>query len=115
MLTIQGHSKGGAEAAANAIVTNKNAILFNPAKLSTFVNTKVGLYYQVYTAKINAYVVNGEILNELFGAVDTPGGAVHYLRSQYPLGRWNIWNFKKNIENSIENHSMGSVINALKE
>ncbi|KJB84891.1 hypothetical protein AZ66_28070, partial [Paenibacillus sp. E194] len=114
-VTMVGHSKGGAEAAANAIVTNKNAILFNPAKLSININTKVGLHYQVYTAKINAYVVNGDILNEMFGKVATPGGEVYYLRNQYPIGKWNVWNFTKNIENSIENHSMGSVINALKE
>ncbi|WP_430110132.1 hypothetical protein [Paenibacillus sp. B1-33] len=87
ILRVTVHSKGGAEAAANAIVTNKNAILFNPDKLSTSMNTKVGLYFQVYTAKTNAYVVNGEILNELFGEVDTPGGEVYYLRNQYPIGK----------------------------
>lgn len=29
-ITFIGHSKGGAEAAANAVANNKNAILFNP-------------------------------------------------------------------------------------
>ena len=60
-ITFVGHSKGGAEAMANAVVTNRNCIVFNPAVV----------YYkpyglrkkrEQYTALISAYFVEGEFL-----------------------------------------------------
>ena len=64
-ITFVGHSKGGAEAAANAVATNRNAILFNPAA----VNLKgYGLSIANYTGYkglgVTAMVVRGEFLDE---------------------------------------------------
>lgn len=55
-----GHSKDGAEAAANAVASNKNSIIFNP----TTVNLKAyGLNSSNYKASMTAFIVNGDILN----------------------------------------------------
>ncbi|SIS86428.1 DUF6443 domain-containing protein [Belliella pelovolcani] len=56
-LTFVGHSKGGAEAAANAVATNRDAYVFNPAA----VNLKAyGLSSKDYTASMTAFVVKGD-------------------------------------------------------
>lgn len=66
-----GFSKGGAEAVANAVATNKPAIVFNPAtvRLSAY-----DLDYDNYDSEITKYVVDGEALNYLFrGVASAPG------------------------------------------
>jgi RHS repeat-associated protein len=56
-LTFVGHSKGGGEAAANAVATNRDAYVFNPAA----VNLKAyGLDSKNYTANMIAFVVKGD-------------------------------------------------------
>ena len=56
-LTFVGHSKGGAEATANAVATNRDAYVFNPAA----VNLKAyGLSSKDYTASMTAFVVKGD-------------------------------------------------------
>lgn len=92
-ITFIGHSKGGAEAAANAIATNKNAILFNPAELST-VNHGFDIFS--YTANLTAYVVIGEPLN-IFNFF------VHYgiTYKSKPLPFYSI--------DPLQNHSMNAV------
>ena len=55
-----GHSKGGGEAIANAVVTNKNVITFNPSRTAF---SQYGLDESKYTANSKRYVVDGEILN----------------------------------------------------
>ena len=114
-ITFVGHSKGGAEAAANAVATNKNAILFNPAS----VNLKAyGLDAETYTAEMTAFIVKGEILDYIFGDISEPIGRVVYLPQQYPTdysGNTTLGTLKKNIENRIENHLMEAVISALKQ
>ena len=64
-ITFVGHSKGGAEAAANAVATNRNAILFNPAAVNL---KKYGLSIENYTGYkglgVTAMVVRGEFLDE---------------------------------------------------
>lgn len=96
--TFVGHSKGGAEAAANAIVTDRNAILFNPATL----NPKAyDLDISEYTGETTAYIVKGEILDKVFGPISKPVGDRVYLPCQY-------WD-------SIENHYMDAVIRAITE
>ena len=56
-LTFAGHSKGGAEAAANAVATNRDAYVFNPAA----VNLKAyGLDSKGYSASMTAFVVKGD-------------------------------------------------------
>ncbi|MNJ46039.1 hypothetical protein D3C77_411590 [compost metagenome] len=109
-VTMIGHSKGGAEAAANAVATNRNAILFNPAAVSLEL---YGLKASSYYAKMTAYVVRGEALDQAFGSGSEPIGKKVYLPIQYPVNyKWNVF---KNISNSIKNHSMESVIKALKK
>ena len=65
-ITFVGHSKGGGEAMANAVATNRNAITFNLAKANLPVYG-LGQAKKAYSATMIHYVVEGEILNSLFG------------------------------------------------
>ena len=58
-----------AEAAAAAVATNNDSILFNPATVSL---EMYGLNAKNYTADMDVYVVRGEILNNLFGWISKP-------------------------------------------
>jgi hypothetical protein len=113
-ITMVGHSKGGAEAAANAVATNTNSILFNPASVNL---SAYGLNKSDYTASMTAYIVKGEILNNLFGPISSPIGTVVFLPTQYKTPRWVIGTARTimNQYNAIKNHSMSAVISALKE
>ena len=95
-ITFVGHSKGGAEASANALATNKNAILFNPMSINTLA---YGLRPSNYTANMTAYIVKGEALNNIFGKFFKPSGNLVYLPSQY--------------DSSVDNHSMSAIIKYL--
>ncbi len=98
-ITMIGHSKGGAEAVANALKTNKNAIVFNPA--TTFTD-EYDLSVDDYSADMTVYVVKGDILNGLEGWFSEPIDEIVYL----PRQSW--WN-------GVENHGMDAVKAALKE
>ena len=95
-VTFIGHSKGGAEAAANALRLNKNCIIFNPASVNA---SAYGLDVNKYTANMTAYIVEGEILNMIFNSVSAP------IDQRVDLIRY-TWN-------PIKNHSMEAVKNAL--
>ena len=95
-ITFIGHSKGGAEAAAAAVATNKNALLFNPATVNLF---GYGLSGGNYSAEMTAYIVDGEILNNIFGWMSTPIGDMQPLYSKE--------------SGAINKHSMDAVIEAL--
>ncbi|MBR2180972.1 MAG: RHS repeat-associated core domain-containing protein, partial [Oscillospiraceae bacterium] len=95
-VTFVGHSKGGAEASANALATNKNAILFNPMSINPLA---YGLNSSKYTADMTAYIVQGEILNNIFGNISKPIGNAVYLPAQY--------------DSSVGNHSMSAIIKYL--
>jgi len=57
-----------AEAAANAVLTNRNAILFNPATVNLESYLKpYGVNKSNYTAEMTAFIVEDEILNNIFG------------------------------------------------
>ncbi|MBJ6362780.1 RHS repeat domain-containing protein, partial [Paenibacillus sp. GCM10012307] len=109
-VTMVGHSKGGAEATANAIANNKNAITFNPAVADILLN---GLHKEApnYTGTMTHYVVKNEFLHSLVG--NPPFGTVVYLPTQHKLKKW--YNVVYNMEQRIKNHSMESVKSALKE
>jgi hypothetical protein len=122
-ITMVGHSKGGAEAVANAVANNKNAITFNPAKPDL---SEYGLSDLDYTASVTNYVVTGEVLNGIFGEV--PTGTTVYLPQQVFFDENNVrekkWYngglvlydiAKEESRVAIDNHSMDSVISALKE
>jgi RHS repeat-associated protein len=107
-ITFVGHSKGGGEAAANAIATNCNAILFNPSPINFHAYK---LNSSTYTGKMTSYVVKGEILYNIFGPISKPANTV-YLPSQYSV--YTI-SEAQNLLNSIKNHLMPAVKKAIIE
>ena len=113
-ITFVGHSKGGAEAAANAVATKKDCIIFNPA---TVFLSEYGLSSDNYSANMTAYIVEGEFLNNIFGAISAPIDEVHYLKEptwtsiiKSLLGSPAFW-----IADSFNKHSMDTVIDLLEE
>lgn len=120
-ITFVGHSKGGAEALINAVATDKNAIVFNPAA-PDFVD--IGLEPSKYSGKATSYVVRGEILNDHQGeeALDEVGNVI-YLRQQYEFWRTNSdYSYLDedtinlhDLEASINNHLMDAVKAALEQ
>jgi len=104
-ITFVGHSKGGAEAAANAIATNRPAIIFNPAPLSIKEN---GLTEKnkTYDAKMDVLIVDGDILDVIFDTkniFESVGSNTNIIPlpalekiNWYDLAFWKI---KKNIVN----------------
>ena len=97
-ITFIGHSKGGAEAAANAIATNRNAILFNPA--ATALN-EYGLNANTYSGGMTVYVVKGEPLNALNSLL---GAKAIDNYETLPFYSWN----------PIKNHSMEAIKSGVK-
>lgn len=113
-VTMIGHSKGGAEATANALATNTNAFTFNSATPNVPV---YDLLYEVdnkkkwheYTATMVHYAVKGDVLTGTMGT--PPYGNTVYLPNQYPTKWWHSG--ARIVKNGINNHSMESVIKAL--
>ena len=108
-ITFVGHSKGGAEAAANSVATNKNAILFNPATVNLDIYK---LDKSKYTREMTAYIVEGEVLNNAFDLISEPIGRVVNLPSQYNV---HTSIDALNVINSVRNHFMDAVKKAIKE
>ena len=102
-LTFVGHSKGGAEAAGNALATNRNALLYNPAAI----NAKAyGLNAKSYKGAdkngMTAYVVKGDMLDRFINSLFAkPIDKVVYLPQQS--------------DNSVTNHLIDTLIRALME
>lgn len=107
-ITFVGHSKGGAEAIANAVATNRNAITFNPAvpNLSAY-----GLDGSSYTGYLRNFVVKNEILNTVMGEPSV--GQMVYLPQYYKYSWWqkavDFWQLKVD----VQNHKMVAVKGAL--
>ncbi|MCQ4936300.1 S8 family serine peptidase [Anaerotignum propionicum] len=109
-ITMVGHSKGGAEAAANAVARNKSSIIFNPATVNL---GKYGLKASGYDASMTAFIVKGDILNSTEGWFSKSIDKRVYLPQQYG-GRWHqLW--QTNVVQGVKNHLMGAVKEALKE
>lgn len=100
-LTFVGHSKGGAEAAGNALATNRNALLYNPAAINA---AAYGLDLSSYTGAdkngMTAYVVEGDFLNSL-----------NYVLGAKPIDKKVL--LPRQSSSPLTNHFMKSVINAL--
>ncbi len=109
-ITFVGHSKGGAEAAANAVKTNKNCIIFNPATVNL---SAYGISSSGYTSDMVAYIVKGDILHSVENAFSKPIGRIVYLPRQY--GHDLELHTEMILVNGIRNHLMGAVKNALNE
>ncbi|BDX40385.1 hypothetical protein Q3F63_06520 [Enterococcus faecium] len=104
-----GHSKGGAEAAANAVATDTNAFLFNPATVNL---SAYELNSSTYTADMIAYIVKGDALNNIFGGMSNPIGELIMLDRQHDSPWWRIIS---RIGNSVKNHGMEAIISALED
>ena len=98
-ITLTGHSKGGGEAAVNAEIWNKNAIVFNPSVPDITRVLADGGY-------VKSYVVTNEILNYVLGEI--PLGTTIYLNQQH-----NGWLPRTTTTDRINNHSMEAVISGL--
>ncbi|WP_225969212.1 RHS repeat domain-containing protein, partial [Treponema pedis] len=109
-ITFTGHSKGGAEAAANAIATGKNAVIFNPATVNL---ASYGLSLKNYKGNMSAYIVRGEILNNIFGGLSKPIDKKIMLPIPWSSVGFNLLLGRRNIISSINNHSMSSVIKGM--
>ena len=79
-ITFVGHSKGGAEAVANAVATNRDAIVFNPA--TAFLD-KYDLSTDGYAGNVTSYVVDGEMLDSLSFVLGKNIGTEVSLESPY--------------------------------
>ena len=71
-ITFAGHSLGGGLASAQAIVTGQAGITINAAGLHENTVSKYARDLSQANSLIDAYVVNGEILDKLNGAPRTP-------------------------------------------
>ena len=83
ILTFIGHSMGAAEAALNALVTDRKAITFNPAGVSDITKIKEGSWFTPFKSenKIDAYIMRTDPLNILQDRLPIPkaNGIRHYL------------------------------------
>ncbi|NMM64106.1 DUF2974 domain-containing protein [Clostridium sp. P21] len=110
-ITFVGHSKGGAEAAANAIKTNQNCIVFNPAAVNIKANglskEKAG-----YKGNMTSYIVKGEVINDFDSKIVKPIDKAVYLPEQYHNRDYNpghMW------DNAVANHLMPAVKASINE
>ncbi len=126
-ITFVGHSKGGAEATMNALATNKDAIVFNPAKPNY---AAYGISPVGYDKNVTSYIISGEALSLAYAGIGmlpllsaeasmTPWLFDDFLTSTVPtlvhssprIG--NIIPLKNPDGSIIEDHSMESIIKAL--
>ena len=124
-ITMVGHSKGGAEAAANAVATGTNAIIFNPSIANFFAYPDTLIELSNYDfGKISVFIVEGEALDNIFNTYiyyNAFGAQVTYLPTQYEIPLYMYlpillpMRIKNEIENLKDNHQMRAVINTLKE
>ena len=110
-VTMIGHSKGGAEAVANAVATNTNCIVFNPA--TTFLQS-YDLSADGYTSDMYVYAVKGEPLTTLESFFSKPIDKYVELKAK-PLPKRKWWQVKKIKEDLEYLHSMEAVIWGLNE
>lgn len=108
-LTFVGHSLGGGLAAANALATDKNAITFNPAALSSATKRNLGLY-SMNKGNIFNVIIEGEFVDysqsKLGMSLDGDKIMIHsdYLEATSKLGDL------LNMIMRFKNHSIDTVI-----
>ena len=102
-ITFVGHSKGAAEAAGNALATNKNALLYNPAAINASAYGLDTKSYSGYDSHgMTSFVVNGDFLSSFNGVLGAK-----------TIGKKVI--LPKQSRSMFENHKIKSVIKALKQ
>jgi hypothetical protein len=106
---MAGHSLGGGLAAANSKATGVDAYTFNAAGLSEETKNNPDLVLNFYS-KIDAYVVQGEIVSAAQGTIGLKAdGTIHVLPATYsPM-------IDLRTKQRIDNHSMSTVIQKMKE
>jgi hypothetical protein len=108
-ITMIGHSKGGAEATLNALMTNTQAITFNPMIATLFPHGLMGAKNKYDKNMMTHYVVEGDILNSTFGEPSI--GKIKYLQSEN-ISTLNIPRYDNIITNKLANLSgYGNIIN----
>ncbi|MBP5402883.1 MAG: hypothetical protein J6Y36_06980 [Treponema sp.] len=122
-ITFTGHSKGGAEAAANAVATGKDAFVFNPATVNL---NAYGLDAKNYKGSMKAYIVDGEILNSIFGPISRPidqkimlpapakSKALNFCGDLFNAADNRLIGNSLKIYAAVNSHSMESVISGMK-
>ncbi len=99
VITFVGYSKGGAEAAANAMATGKDAVLFNPAVLRYSNRYGIG---DEYDGNMVSYIVSGEILSKTDGLIhNNLPGEKKYIGEDFDL--WNnIFDIYKDFYSNLD-------------
>ena len=83
-LTFVGHSLGGGLATVNALATDRNAITFNPAAVTSLTKENLGLPNETQNGTIVNVVVRGEIVDYLQSKVGlAPTGVKQELKASY--------------------------------
>lgn len=98
-VTFVGHSKGGAESTVNAMEFDMDAIIFNPMSVNLSI---LGYDKSDYSASMTVFVVEGELLNNIFGPISNPIDNLIYLPTQHK-------SWYPSITDSLDNHGMESV------
>ena len=111
-LTFVGHSLGGGLAAANALHTDKNAITFNPAALSSATKKNLGLN-PLNKGNITNVIIRGEAVNFLQSLVGMSYEGDKHIINAYYLPSISKETRIINIILRLYNHSIGTVINRL--
>lgn len=107
-ITFVGHSKGGAEAAAAAVATNRDAILFNPANTNL---KDYGLDGNRYTGNMVQYVVENEILSNIGVGPVSPTRIPNIRTAFIKHDEFSLGTLKE----QLNNHSMETIIYELEE
>jgi len=114
-LTFVGHSLGGGLAAEGSMITNHPAITFNAAGLSPITKAEISKSFASFAknmtstlfTKIDAYVVDGEILNRTLGPLGLGAdGNIHTISVAF----FSWYHFDPT---GISKHLMGAVKNAI--
>ena len=110
-ITFTGHSKGGAEAAANALATGMDAIIFNSAfpNLSAY---GLGDAMKGYEGTITHYVIAGEALTLFYLALKTKNPLLARFLLDNPAVI-TIMLSPENLLTIFQNHDMDAIIAAL--
>ena len=111
-LTFVGHSLGGGLAAANALATDKNAITFNPAALSSATKKNLGLN-PLNKGNITNVIIRGEAVNFLQSLVGMSYEGDKHIINAYYLPSISKETRIINIILRLYNHSIDTVINRL--
>lgn len=114
-ISFTGHSLGGGLASANALAVEGKAVTFNAAGLSKITKSNNNLLGN--TAKITAYVVQGEIVSHLQGKIGLKAeGKIITLPASYIMKiPYTTLDDKIRTGQRISNHLMGPVMEKFKE